>query len=283
MDFLPTAGFVPLTRDNWELLMTYWKYFTLICPAQLILKDWYPMGKTSYESILNVPGKPAWILMELVSPLTMLYTVFTNPERTQPLSYIHLWLVTLYCLHYAHRALISPLMNHSMAPINIIIPIGAAFFNLMNGSLIGGWLGGYGSAKHVPMWQVIAGSVLFVTGLFGNVYHEEVLREIRRDKRVDKNVEKEGKVVVENGRVYKIPEGGLFRWVWHPHYFSEWAEWCGYMMIGGGFSSFRPAGLFVVNEVATMLPRALQGKRWYLNKFGKDAVPDRKAIIPGVI
>lgn len=54
------------------------------------------------------------------------------------------------------------------------------------------------------------------------------------------------------------------------------------MIIGGGPTKFLPAALFVINEVATMLPRALAGKRWYENKFGKKA-PERMAAIPGVI
>lgn len=38
-------------------------------------------------------------------------------------------------------------------------------------------------------------------------------------------------------------------------YFSEWIEWTGYTIAGGGFFNFYPATMFVVNEVATMLPR----------------------------
>ena len=40
---------------------------------------------------------------------------------------------------------------------------------------------------------------------------------------------------------------------------------------------------FVVNEIATMLPRALQGKRWYVEKFGKERVGKRGAVIPGIL
>jgi 3-oxo-5-alpha-steroid 4-dehydrogenase 1 len=32
-----------------------------------------------------------------------------------------------------------------------------------------------------------------------------------------------------------------------------------------------------------MLPRALAGKRWYEEKFGKDKVAGRKAVIPGLL
>jgi 3-oxo-5-alpha-steroid 4-dehydrogenase 1 len=103
-----------------------------------------------------------------------------------------------------------------MSPSHIIIVICAIAFNLVNGSAIGGWLGGYGSVKEVPLWQVVLGSVLFLLGLWGNVYHEEILRDLRRD---GSNVKKrETAVRSEDGkRVYKIPQGGLFKYCWFPH------------------------------------------------------------------
>ncbi|PWW71949.1 hypothetical protein C7212DRAFT_360402 [Tuber magnatum] len=283
IDFLPSGGFIPLTRDAWQLLLRYWKYFPLVAPLQLALPEFYPAGKTSYASIFNVPGKPGWIFMELFSPLTLLYTIYTNPERTGEIPKTHVWLTTLYCMHYLHRALLCPIRNPSMGPMNFIMVCAGVSFNIINGSAIGGWLGGYGSAAHVPAWQISIGSAMFVLGLWGNMYHEEILREIRRDDSFEKDAEKEGRVVMSNGRVYKIPEGGLFKWVWTPHYFCEWIEWSGYVIAGGGFVNFLPATLFVVNELATMLPRAIQQKRWYGNKFNKDVLPERKAAIPGVI
>ena len=39
------------------------------------LTPWYPMGKTATSSHLNIPGKLAWMLMELPAPLLMLYTM----------------------------------------------------------------------------------------------------------------------------------------------------------------------------------------------------------------
>lgn len=104
-----------------------------------------------------------------------------------------------------------------MGPMNLIMVFAGVVFNIINGSAIGGWLGGYGSAADVPVWQISIGSAVFILGLLGNMYHEEILREIRRDKSFDKNAQKEGRVVTSNGRIYKIPEGGLFKWVWNPH------------------------------------------------------------------
>lgn len=50
-----------------------------------------------------------------------------------------------------------------------------------------------------------------------------------------------------------------------------------------GGSACVPARNFVLNEVATMLPRALKGRQWYMQRFGKEKVGGRKAIIPGIL
>lgn len=68
-----------------------------------------------------------------------------------------------------------------------------------------------------------------------------------------------------------------------------------------------PARNFVFNEIATMLPRAILGKEWYVflrtdasksrdqraytdvdipryeDRFGKEKVAGRKAVIPGLL
>ena len=51
------------------------------------------------------------------------------------------------------------------------------------------------------------------------------------------------------------------------------------MLAAGGIDCL-PALLFVTNEISVMLPRALNGKRWYQEKFGKKFLKDRKAAIP---
>ena len=78
-----------------------------------------------------------------------------------------------------------------------------------------------------------------------------------------------------------LPKNGLFHYILFPHYLCEWLEWAGWWMIGGW--SCTPARSFLFNEISTMLPRALQGKQWYIEKFGKEKVGDRKAIIPGLL
>lgn len=182
-------------------------------------------------------------------------------------------------------------LNPSMSPIHITVWAAALGFQLINATCIGGWLGGFGpttneewSGKSIGP-RIEVGMMIFAVGLLANIYHDDELREIRRaaarnqKKRQERQGEKgDGKGV---DKVYLVPENGLFRAVMFPHYFCEWFEWGGFWCVGG--LACVPARTFVINEVATMLPRALQGRQWYVQKFGREKIGERKAVIPGII
>ncbi|MCJ1467758.1 hypothetical protein MMC07_006383 [Pseudocyphellaria aurata] len=270
------------------------------------------MGKTSVESRLNIPGKWAWTGMEAPGFLTLLFIMWSLPrelamgmegESRMALPWENWAMAALFTIHYLYRALLSPLvLNPSMSPIHPVIFLAALQFQLCNAICLGGWLAGYGPVTATD-WQdrklaVVTGTILFALGLLGNMYHDDVLREIRRsaaremqrrEKRRDdpneNDADEEGQEPKTNPRsvakVYMVPENGLFRWVLYPHYLCEWIEWIGFWFIGGW--ACVPARCFVVNEVASMLPRAMIGKRWYVRRFGKAKVGNRKAVIPWAV
>ena len=127
--------------------------------------------------------------------------------------------------------------------------------------------------------------MIFAAGLLGNIYHDDELREIRRaaardqKRREEAQAEKGQKKNVD--KVYMVPENGLFRVILYPHYLCEWIEWSGFWMIGG--LGCVPARNFVINEITTMTPRAVQGWNWYVQRFGKEKIGSRKAVLPGVL
>ena len=176
-----------------------------------------------------------------------------------------------------------------MSPIHISVWVAALSFQLINATCIGGWLGGYGPTTQND-WTGAAmrlelGLMVFAVGLLGNMYHDDELREIRRaaarnqQRKRKAQGEKDDSKAVE--KVYMVPHNGLFRVVLYPHYLCEWIEWAGFWMIGG--LACVPARSFFINEVFTMLPRAFQGKQWYIERFGKEKIGTRKAVIPGII
>lgn len=148
-------------------------------------------------------------------------------------------------------------------------------------------MGGYGRVTSSTS-TFLLGSGIWAVGFYGNLYHEKILRSIRAKgaripdkgkKGIDSIDKTSDDVRIVDGRVYIIPTGGLFEYILFPHYFCEWVEWAGFALAAGGVDCL-PALLFVTNEISTMLPRALQGKRWYQEKFGKRLPGDRKAVIP---
>lgn len=176
-----------------------------------------------------------------------------------------------------------------MSPIHLLVWCMAFTFQIINGTCIAGYLAGYGPTT-TKDWEgrylyIQVGLMVFALGLFGNIYHDDELREIRRaaareQERKAEEQDEKGKTRRNVDKVYKIPENGLFRFVLFPHYFCEWIEWGGFWMIGG--LAFTPARSFVLNEVATMTARASMGWRWYIKRFGREKIGSRKAVIPGL-
>lgn len=170
-------------------------------------------------------------------------------------------------------------------------------------------MGGYGAAGEGywagrARWCTV-GLVVWGWGLLANAWHDDELREIRREVARRRGREaaaaeamargngstggdkaggkgKEGAVGRKGvDKVYMLPKNGLFQLVLYPHYLCEWVEWAGFWMVAG--SGCAPARVFLCNEVATMVPRAVQGWRWYVRVFGKEKVGGRKAVVPWLI
>lgn len=259
--------------------------------VQWLIK-WYGMGKTSVtNSRLNIPGRIAWMTMELPGPLTLLYIMHTLPARQgiEDLPWQNKVLAGLFVIHYAYRAVAYPLMAVSMSPVHFLVWAAAVVFQLLNASSLGGWLAAYGPVTEsawggydgrVGVLQFVVGIAIFYIGLAANFFHDEELREIRRrEQRRQDAIRQQGGGKVD--KHYRIPTAGLFRYVLYPHYLCEWIEWTGFWVAAGWGCA--PAMAFVVNEVASMLPRAVRGRAWYMERFGEEKIRRKYAVIPGLI
>ena len=109
--------------------------------------------------------------------------------------------------------------------------------------------------------RFLAGAALFVAGLATHAWADEALRRLRRPG--------EGN--------YRVPQGGLFRWVSCPNYLGEIVQWSGWALL-----TWSPPGLaFAVWTAANLAPRARAHHRWYRDRF-PDYPPGRRALLPGV-
>ena len=166
-----------------------------------------------------------------------------------------------------------------------------ASFQIMNATCIGSWLAAYGP-RTAADWegqlapfstlQFAAGVTIFYLGLAANYYHDDELREIRwrEEDRQARLARESGNPKASIEKHYSIPQAGLFKYMLYPHYFVEWVEWTGFYIACG--LSCVPARMFVINEVAAMLPRAVAGKKWYIERFGAEKIASKWAVIPGV-
>ncbi|CAI4217183.1 unnamed protein product [Parascedosporium putredinis] len=290
-------GWMPPTRERWEVLVSAWQLFYPFLGNLQWLINWYGMGKTSKDSRFNIPGRIAWFTMESPGFLTLLYIMKTLPLQhgVTDLPWQNRVLAGLFVIHYSYRAVLFPYLQPSMAPIHVLVWGFALFFQICNATSLGCWLAAYGPTTE-EAWaatgsfataRFVLGIGLFYLGLAGNFFHDEELREIRRSeqRRQDRLVQQaaaDGKspAKADVTKHYRVPEAGLFKYMLYPHYLCEWVEWLGFWIAAGW--GCVPARAFLINEIATMFPRAVKGKWWYVEKFGEDKVGKKWAVLPGV-
>ncbi|PWY96876.1 hypothetical protein BCV70DRAFT_102539, partial [Testicularia cyperi] len=280
-------------------------------------------------------------------------------------------LVLLFVIHYTHRAVLQPLRSPRRSPLHISVPLSAILFNIINGFVMGSWLGGRtpwsalpepavlsaalvatgaqggiggnaGSAAASiaasdlarklgtsqiadslrigapglisnsvwsnPLWYL--GIVGWAIGFAGNVWHDEILMDIRRPKKSNSSAAdpKQSQAQASNkedaatkvgsgksARKYSIPRGGLFEFISFPNYLCEWFEWFSFAFAAlhslpifahlaakDRFATAlsTPPFLFPFVLVCLMAPRAINGHAWYKNTFGDRFPRQRKALIP---
>jgi protein-S-isoprenylcysteine O-methyltransferase Ste14 len=211
----------------------------------------------------TVPHRVGWIAMEVVSPaIFLLFFLTGGGAKTGPM-----WLFAgLWVGHYLNRAVVYPLRQRAPGRrMPIVIMTSAMVFNGVNGYLNGHYLGALASPYAVA-WltdpRFLAGALLFVAGAIANWRADAILRALRKPG--------------ETG--YRIPRGGLYRWVSCPNYLGEIVEWTGFALLTWSL----PALSFAVWTAANLVPRALAHHRWYVERF-PDYPSDRKALIPRLL
>jgi 3-oxo-5-alpha-steroid 4-dehydrogenase 1 len=203
-----------------------------------------------------------WMAMELPAA-TAVAALFLTSDRTANLPAVIF--LAMWELHYVHRALVFPfLLRPGTARMPASIPVMGILFNLFNAYLQGGWLfrvsPPYGAAWMADP-RFLIGATLFLAGMAVNWHADAVLRRLRRPGETE----------------YKLPEGGLYRWVSCPNYLGETVEWMGWAV-----ATWSPAGAaFAFWTAANLIPRAVAHHRWYQQRF-PDYPKRRRAIVPWI-
>ena len=200
--------------------------------------------------------------MEFPAVALFLVLFFIGEKRLEliPLVFLGIWQI-----HYVHRAFIFPYrMRFSSRMIPLVVPLLGIAFNTLNAYINARWLTHFGD--YGPEWlydpRFLLGSALFVAGWLGNLDSDNKLRSLRQS----------------GGTSYKIPKGGLYRWISAPNYGCEILMW-----VGWAIATWSTAGLaFALYSIANLAPRALSHHSWYRKSF--DEYPtERKALIPYIL
>jgi 3-oxo-5-alpha-steroid 4-dehydrogenase 1 len=210
----------------------------------------------------TLPTHWAWVFMELptVAVFVPLYMSGKNSLEAAPLVLLLLWLS-----HYVYRTFIFPFrLKGSDKRTALLIVIMGAAFNSLNATIISLELSHFGHYENG--WLIdprfLIGATLFIAGAFINRDADRRLFALRGPG--------------ESG--YKIPQGGLYRYVSCPNYLGEIIEWTGFALATWSL----PGLAFALYTAANVGPRALSHHRWYQRNFA-DYPQDRKALIPFVL
>lgn len=209
----------------------------------------------------TIPNRVGWIVMESPS-VFWFFAVFAYADNwsVAPLALLALWQ-----MHYVQRTFVFPFRTRTSGKRMPALVVGIAFvFNLLNAYLNARWISHVG--EYGPEWltdpRFLIGVAVFLVGYVINIQSDTILINLRKPG--------------ETG--YKIPRGGLFRWVSAPNYFGELVEW-----IGFAIAAWSPAGAaFALYTAANLVPRALDNHDWYRETFD-DYPPERKAVIPKLL
>jgi 3-oxo-5-alpha-steroid 4-dehydrogenase 1 len=209
-----------------------------------------------------IHARLGWVLMEAPSPLgfALVFLRFWNGASVVPVLLAFLWQA-----HYVYRAFVYPFRMRGAGKTKpLLTTVLAVAFNCCNGPMNAFAITAL--APHLTnAWlrdpRFLAGVALYALGSFWNHQSDAILRGLRKPG--------------ETG--YRVPHGGLYRFISAPNYFGEVVEWLGFAL-----AAFTPAAaIFAAFTAANLLPRGVSHHRWYRERF-PDYPKERRAVIPFV-
>ena len=210
----------------------------------------------------TMPARWGWVVMELPAVLVPI-GVYVQHGAWQDAGCT--LLLGMWLTHYLYRTFWWPLTTVATSKrMPVLVCLLALVTNLVIDWLNAEWVFSIGRPYGLS-WlgdpRFVLGAALFFGGMVVNRQSDAILRGLRAPG--------------ETG--YKVPHGGLYRWVSCPNYLGEIVEWLGWAVATWSL----PGLAFAVWTAANLAPRARDNHKWYREKF--DSYPKaRKALIPGV-
>lgn len=265
MDFL-------LSPDTYQwVLIIGFVYVLLIFIGSFFGKA--PYGRFGNESGgFNLSPRVGWFLMELPATLSFVFFYFQGKNSLEivPLFFLGVWL-----MHYANRGFIFPMLMRvakgTKGSFSLMVVVAGWFVTTLHGYLNAVFISEIGT-HFTPDWftspQFLIGMAIYLTGFILNIHSDAIVRNLRSKKEV-----------AEGTKVYRIPQGGLFRFVSSPSYLTELMSFLGFAI-----ATWSLGAVFVLLvSAANLIPRAFQVHAWYHKKFPNEYPKDRKVLIPFIL
>jgi len=173
--------------------------------GQHIRKGWGP----------NINNKLGWFIMEI--PTVLIYLVFylLGDRKTEIMQIIFL---SIWMIHYGQRTFVFPLLIRAKQPMPITIISFGVIFNGVNTYLQARWINTL-SLAYYDNWlftpAFVIGIIIFTIGIIINLHSDNIIRNLRSPGETE----------------YKIPYGGMFKYVSCPSYLGEITEWVGWAVM----------------------------------------------------
>jgi 3-oxo-5-alpha-steroid 4-dehydrogenase 1 len=252
-----------ISTGVFNMMVIGWVVLALLL-FPVILKIPAPYGRHSrndWGPMIN--NRIGWFIMEFPALFVFVFFVMRGGGFKQGVifSFFVLWVI-----HYFSRAIVFPLLIRTPGKKMPVVIMAFAFgFNLVNGFFNGYWFG-FLTPGYPAGWfsdpRFIIGGLMFITGFLMNQYHDRILIKLRK----------------QGSGEYKIPSGGLFKFVSCPNFLGEIIEWGGFALM----TWCLPALSFFVWTLVNLIPRALDHHSWYLKKF-HNYPQNRKAVFPFIL
>ncbi|MGJ8670116.1 MAG: 3-oxo-5-alpha-steroid 4-dehydrogenase [Oceanococcus sp.] len=259
-----------LELETFHLILIFWGLIAIPSALSIMWVKVLPMSSRADNSKLGLLGtidkRMGWIIMEIPVIATVLLCYWAGIEASGSTVNVSVVFVAAFVVHYFNRGFIFPFrIKVAGKRMPVVSMLSSMMFYIINSYLIGYYFGALKSYPLEWLWdpRFIIGILVFLGGFVINIQSDNILMRLRAPG--------------ESG--YKIPKGGLYKYVSCPNYLGEILEWVGFAIM-----SWSLMGVVYAFWVALpLIPQAILAHRWYQEKFPATYPLERKAIFPYLI
>jgi 3-oxo-5-alpha-steroid 4-dehydrogenase 1 len=230
-----------------------------------------PYGRFADASYgVSLDPRLGWFLMELPATLSFVYFFLKGSNANSPFA---LFVLFVWLVHYANRGFIMPALMRvpvgQKSGFSLMLVIVGCVVTSLHGYLNATWAASLAPQAGFEWFsdpRFVLGVVLYYAAFGANLHSDNVVRNLRSKQEVASGIKK-----------YRIPTGGLFRYVSSPSYLTEILFWLGFSIF-----TWSLAGVYILLiTMANLIPRAVATHTWYRETF-PDYPAQRKILIPYV-